>query len=138
MPRGGKRPNSGPEKGTKYAPTLSKEAARDALRQIVLKKMEPLVQRMVVAAMGFGHLYTRDKNGKFNKVESQAQIDKLMAEGEEDRDYWIFTKDPSVPAFTDLMNRAIDKPKEQEQEIKISGTLNIVDRLRAARRRLEP
>jgi hypothetical protein len=23
---------------------------------------------------------------------------------------WIYTKDPSVQAFTDLMNRALDKP----------------------------
>ena len=30
-------------------------------------------------------------------------------------------KDPSVQAFTDLMNRAIDKPKEQELEVKLAG-----------------
>jgi len=29
--------------------------------------------------------------------------------------YWIWTKDPSVQAFTDLMNRALGKPSEQVQ-----------------------
>jgi len=29
--------------------------------------------------------------------------------------YWIFSKDPNVQAFTDLLNRAIDKPSEQVQ-----------------------
>jgi len=29
--------------------------------------------------------------------------------------FWIYTKDPSVQAFTDLMNRALDKPTEQVQ-----------------------
>src|SRR5262249_26930398 len=28
---------------------------------------------------------------------------------------WIYTKDPSVQAFTDLMNRCIDKPSEHIQ-----------------------
>lgn len=108
-------------KGHKTKKTIAKEQAREALRQIVLRKMEPLVQRMIVAAMGIGHLYTRDKAGKFTKVENEAQIDKLLAEGQEDRDYWIFTKDPSVQAFTDLMNRAMDKPAEQVQEVAVTG-----------------
>ena len=66
-------------------------------------------------AVGIGHLYTRDKAGKFNKIESTEEVDKILAEGVKDRDYWIFTKDPSVQAFTDLMNRYIDKPIEPEE-----------------------
>ena len=31
---------------------------------------------------------------------------------------WIYTKDPNVQAFTDLMNRCIDKPSEH---ISITG-----------------
>lgn len=123
MPRGGARPNSGPKKGTKYAPTLSKEAAREAVREVVMRHMDRMLRSQVANAVGIGHLYTRDKAGKFNKIENAAEVDKLLAEGEENRDYWIFTKDPSVQAFTDLMNRALDKPKEQEQDIKIDGEL---------------
>jgi hypothetical protein len=136
-PRGGARPNSGPKKGAIYKKTLDKIAAREAMRAAIAPHMAKMVQRMVVAALGFGHLYTRDKAGKFSKVESQAEIDRLLAEGEEDRDYWIFTKDPSVQAFTDLANRYADKPKEQEMEIRVSGALELVAaRLIEARKRL--
>ena len=31
----------------------------------------------------------------------------------------MWEKDPSVQAFADLLNRALDKPKEQEQEVKL-------------------
>jgi hypothetical protein len=43
--------------------------------------------------------------------------------GDEGSYYWIHTKDPSVQSFTDLMNRALDKPKEQEQEIDLHAEL---------------
>lgn len=125
MPRGGARPNSGPTKGTKYAPTLAKEAAREALRAVVMRHMDDMLRAQIAHAKGIGHLYTRDKGGKFSKIESQEQIDKLLAEGSEGEDYWIFAKDPSVQAFTDLMNRALDKPKEQEQEVNIQGAIEL-------------
>jgi hypothetical protein len=123
--RGGARPNSGPAKGTKYKPTLEKEAAREVFRAEVLKHLKPLLQRQIAHAMGIGHLYTRDKTGKFSKIEDQAQIDRLLTTGEEGSDYWIFSKDPSVQAFTDIMNRALDKPKEQDQEIEHKGGITI-------------
>lgn len=114
--RGGARPNSGPAKGTKYAPTLRKEEAREALRVVVMRHMDDMLRAQIAHAKGIGHLYTRDKNGKFTKIESVAQIDKLLTEGVEDEDYWIFAKDPSVQAFTDLMNRALDKPIEMVEQ----------------------
>ena len=39
----------------------------------------------------------------------------------------------SIQAFTDLMNRALDKPKEQELEVSVRGELDLVQRLAAAR-----
>lgn len=134
MPRGGKRPNSGPKKGTKYAPTISKEQAREAVRQLVLKHMDRMLRSQIAHSIGIGHLYTRDKTGKFNKIENAADVDRLLTEGEEDRDYWIFTKDPSTQAFTDLMNRALDKPKEQEQEFKITGESDLIEKLITGRK----
>jgi hypothetical protein len=133
---GGARPNSGPAKGTKYAPTLAKEAAREAARTVILRHMDKMLRSQVAHAIGIGHLYTRDKHGKFTKIESEAQADKLLTEGTEGEDYFIFMKDPSVQAFTDLMNRALDKPKEQEQEIKVTGELELVTaRLLSGRKR---
>lgn len=128
MPRGGKRPNSGPKKGTKYASTLSKEAARELLRQRVLQDMEPMVAAQVAHAQGLSHFLLRDpKSGKFERLTDVDQIQRALnaAGAEEGRSYYIWTKDPSVQAFTDLLNRALDKPKEQEQDIKHSGGLTL-------------
>ena len=124
-------------KGTKTRKTRDKEAAREAVRVVVTRHMERMLRSQIAHAIGIGHVYTRDKGGKFSRIEDEAHIDRLLTEGEEDRDYWIFAKDPSVQAFTDLMNRALDKPKEQEQEIKVTGELTLVtQRLLAARKRL--
>lgn len=115
----------GRPKGSKGRPTLEKEAAREVFRAEVLKSMKPLLQRQIAHAMGIGHLYTRDAAGKFTKVVNQAQIDRLLTTGTEDKHYWIFSKDPSVQAFTDIMNRALDKPKEQEQEVNVAAKVTI-------------
>lgn len=127
----------GPKKGAKYAPTISKEQAREAVRQIVLKHMDRMVRSQVANATGIGHLFTRDKSGKFTRIEDEARAIDLLENGKEGADFFIFMKDPSVQAFTDLLNRALDKPKEQEQELRITGELEMVaPKLVAARKRL--
>jgi hypothetical protein len=53
------------------------------------------------------------KTGKFERITGDAkQIDKAL---KSNNACWIYTKDPNVQAFTDLMNRAIDKPAEHVQ-----------------------
>ncbi len=66
-------------------------------------------------AAAIGNVYSRDQHGKFTRIENEAVAHKLLTEGTEGKDYWIFMKDPSTAAFTDLINRAFDKPKEQER-----------------------
>jgi hypothetical protein len=111
MPRGGARKGAGRPRGPEPQ-TLSKLMARDLLRDLVTASLKPLVQRQIAHAMGIGHLYTRDKAGKFTKIDDQSKIDALLAEGTEGEHYWLMSKDPSVQAFTDLLNRALDKPSE--------------------------
>ena len=123
MPSGGKRPGAGRPKGIKLPATLDKILAREHVRELVTANLGPMIRAQIAHACGIGHLYTRDKAGKFNKIEDQAQVDALLANGTKDEDYWIFTKDPSVQAFTDLLNRALDKPKEQEQSLDVKGSL---------------
>lgn len=139
MPRGGARPNSGPKKGTKYKPTLDKEAAREALRAIVLREMESLVASQMAAAKGISYLVARDKaSGKFIRLSEEAMTQLLEGDDDEKLEaVEVWQKDPSVQAFTDLMNRALDKPKEQKQEFEVTGELTIIpERLAAARKRL--
>lgn len=130
---GGKRAGAGKPKGTQWPSTLTKEAAREALRQLVIQKMPELVSAQMANAIGIKYLVVRQKGtGKFLRVPAGA-AEKLNPE-EEIIEVW--EKDPSVQAFTDLLNRAIDKPAEQMQEIKVTGEINIVERLQAARKRL--
>ena len=125
MPRGGARRGSGPKKGSKHKATYTKEQAREALRLLVLRDMEELVGAQMAQAKGIRYLVTRDKkSGKFVRVtEAMARA----GAGEERIEVW--EKDPSTQAFTDLMNRAIDKPAEQPQDVALSGTLTIIHEL---------
>lgn len=110
MPRGGKRPGAGRPNGSKEAGTLAKEEARAALRARVIAEMGPLVDAQIANAKGLSFLMVREKTtGKFLRV-GKGAAEKLDPEQEIIE---VWEKDPSVQAFTDLMNRTIDKPVEQ-------------------------
>lgn len=128
MPAGGKRRGAGRPKGQQ---TLDKEAARAFVRARVITALGPLIDAQLANAKGLAYLVTRDKKtGKFIRV-GPAMAGLAGAETIE-----VWEKDPSVAAFTDLMNRAIDKPAEQIQEIKLTGEVTLVARLQFARKRL--
>jgi hypothetical protein len=135
---GGRRPNQhGRPVGSKNAETITKEEHREAHRTVIAKYAQRMIQSQVAAAIGIGHVFTRDKAGKFTRIEDEQHAEKLLTQGTEGQDYWIFMKDPSTAAFSDLMNRAFDRPKEQAQELVVTGELTLVNpRLTAARKRL--
>lgn len=135
MGHGGKRAGAGKPKGSKLPKTIAKEAARELVRQIVGHNLRPMVEAQVANAVGIKYLVTRDKkSGKFIRV-TEAMARTRLASNEEIIEVW--EKDPSTPAFTDLMNRALDKPAEQPQQITLTGALELVPaRLMAARKRL--
>lgn len=138
MPRGGARPNSGPAKGTRYAPTISKEVARAEFRELIREYAPELHMAQFANAKGIKYLVGREKNtGKFVRL-TQAQVDAVLS-GEDDK-YMaleVWEKDPSTPAYTDLMNRWMDKPAEQPQQVHVTVELAAVsDRLLNARKRL--
>jgi hypothetical protein len=122
---GGARPGAGKKKGHKATSTLAKEQARELLRQKVTEQMEPLIASQIANAMGIKYLVTRNKKtGKFIRVtEAMAKLKQPADDDEEIIEVW--EKDPSVQAFTDLMNRALDKPMEQVQQIEVSGGLEL-------------
>jgi hypothetical protein len=119
--RGGARAGAGMPKGTKTKKTLDKEAAREVLRELVKASMGPLVAAQISNATGIHYLVVRDKaSGKFLRVGSGRA--ETLKPDEEIIEIW--EKDPSVQAFTDLMNRTIDKPIDQV-EMAHSGALVI-------------
>jgi hypothetical protein len=126
-PRGGKREGAGRPKGTLNPSTITKEQARDALRQIVLREMDALASAQIAHAKGLKYLVAREtKTGKFTRL-TQEQTEKILAgESSEFAFIEVWEKDPSVQAFTDLMNRALDKPKEQDQDVNANVALRIL------------
>jgi hypothetical protein len=133
MPHGGARPGAGRPKGRKLQKTLDKESAREYVRLRVTQALDPLLDAQIANARGLRYLVVRDKNtGKFLRVtEAMARV-KLKGH-EELVEVW--EKDPNVSAFADLLNRALDKPKEQVQEIKLTGDEEQIRRLHAGRAR---
>ena len=131
MGRGGKRVGAGRKPGPAR---LEKEAAREIVRQAVYAELAPLLAAQIDNAKGLKYLVTRDKKtGKFIRV-TEAMARAKITDAEEIVEVW--EKDPSVPAFTDLLNRALDKPKEQEQDITLKGDDTLIAALLAGRQRL--
>ena len=134
MPKGGRRPGAGTKLGRRWASTMEKALVREETRKFIQQHMPAMLRSQIAHAIGIGHVYTRDKKGKFTRIEDEAKMEQLLTEGEQDRDYWIFAKDPSVHAFSVLLDRTLDQaPKSVD--VKLSGELGVTDRLQAARLR---
>jgi hypothetical protein len=101
----------------------------------VFESLIPLVEAQTASALGRSFLVVRDlKTGKVIRVSPDAA--KMRLEKCEEA-IVVWEKDPSTSAFTDLMNRAIDKPKEQEQDVRLTTDWDkLAARLVAARKRL--
>lgn len=131
MKGGRPRGSIGVPRSTK-AQLVSKEMAREALRRLVLRDMRELVEAQISNAKGLKYLVTRDKgSGKFIKV-GPAMASQVGAETIE-----VWEKEPSTPSFTDLMNRALDKPKEQPMEVDMYVSADIPARLAKGRQRAQ-
>ena len=127
---GGARKGAGAKKGKPWPSTLNKIAAREALRVYVMQHMERMTKAQIEQACGLSYLVTRDTaSGKFIRVGES------MARRSNEETIEVWEKDPSTAAFTDLMNRALDKPKEQEKEIRLTGDEGRIALLLAGRQR---
>jgi hypothetical protein len=143
MGRGGARPGAGRKKTEKrldkeraaaerQQARWTKDAAREHVMQRVCAELDPLLDAQLAHAKGLKYLVTRDKKtGKFIRVGP------AMAGAVNEETVEVWEKDPSTPAFTDLLNRALDKPKEQEQELHLTGDVTLLDKIARARARLQ-
>jgi len=117
----------GRPRGSKSPQTLDKLMAREFTRQRVTEALEGLLEAQIAHAKGLKYLVVRNaKTGKFERV-TKERMDALLESGDEQEleRLEVWDKDPSVQAFTDLLNRALDKPAEQEQSHKHSGKIEI-------------
>lgn len=106
-----------------------KERQRQRLRELFFQHQDAMVEAQIASARGIRYLVARErKSGKFVEVtEEQA---KAILSGKNDtlEMLEVWEKQPSVQAFADLANRALDKPAEHV-EANISG--NVVYRWKA-------
>ena len=78
MPRpkkGEKTPGSGIKKGYKYANTLARERAKQAVERAIYERCVPLTLAQMDEAMGIDYLVIRRPDGSFVRATDQAQID---------------------------------------------------------------
>jgi hypothetical protein len=106
---GGKRAGAGSKLGRKWLATMEKSLVREETRKFIQQHMPAMLRSQIAHAIGIHHVFSRDKSGKFSRIEDQEHIDRLLTEGEEGKDYWIFAKDPSVQAFSVLLDRTLDQ-----------------------------
>lgn len=107
------RKTGGKRKGFKAVKTIEKELERERLRQMVCAELEPMTKAQIAHAKGVSYMVLRHSDGTFARATDEKQIDAACAVGA--TAFQIFTQAPNVQAFTDLMNRALDKPAEQVQ-----------------------
>lgn len=84
-----------------------------------------MVEAQVANAMGIKYLVAREKkSGKFIEV-TEAQVKGILSGKDDTLEMLeVWEKQPSVQAFTDLMNRTLDKPAEQVQaEVRQTGEM---------------
>jgi CMP-2-keto-3-deoxyoctulosonic acid synthetase len=114
MPKAKGSPKTGGRRaGTPNHATIDKVLKREELRRIICAHLEEMTDAQVANAKGIKYLVTRHKNsGKFIRV-TEAMAKVKLGDDEEIIEVW--EKDPSVQAYTDLLNRALDKPAEQVQ-----------------------
>lgn len=125
MPRGGKRAGSGRPKGSKEAHTLAKDIAREAFRKRITDALEPLADSLLSRAKGVRYFVTRNKKtGKYELVTDPEHVVAAL-NGEDDYTGEFYTDKPDTAAIKEALDRALDKSKEQEQEVHHSGGLVI-------------
>jgi hypothetical protein len=141
MPAGrpkGYAKTGGMRKGYKAPATLEKDAAREAVRVRIMQRIFPLVDAQINNAIGIQHFMVRDKvTGQWERLRNVKQIEKALNDprAREGSTYWIYTKDPNSQAAREMLDRAIDKPKEQLQEIAVSGGQELIAKLLEGRQR---
>lgn len=128
----------GPQKGAVYQKTRDKAEAREAARRIIDVHMDDMLASQIKHAKGLSYLVARHKSsGKFEKLTADEAEKLLNGEDSNRLVIEVWEKDPSVQAFTDLMNRHLDKPVEPvELTGRDGGAIQTETILKRARERL--
>lgn len=122
--KGQRTPGSGKPKGYQAPKTIEKELERELLRQQVIANRARMTAAQIENACGVSYMVLRRPDGSYTLATDKKQLEAAVAAGAES--FEIFTRVPNTAAYADLMNRALDKPAEQELKIQHDGRLEIV------------
>lgn len=136
MPRPKGLPKTGGKpKGYKAPSTLAKEAAREHLRIRLTGEIDTFVDALVSRAIGVRYFVTRNKKtGKYELVTNPKQVIAAL-NGEDENIGEFYTDKPDIAAIKEALDRMVDKAKEQEQEVKLTGDAELIESLIAGRQR---
>jgi hypothetical protein len=126
--------------GTKSQKTKDREKEQEAMNQMVMRKVRPLIRAGLSRALGQQFVYRideeKDKDGKVTKrehvlvtspeeiAEALDQMEGMGRGGDNDEYYYITTKEPDVKAIDMLLNRPFGKPKEST-EVEVHHTFSL-------------
>jgi len=102
----------------------TKATMREVYRAYWMPKMMPLLQAQEARALGLVHFMLRDpESGEWRRLTDPDDIAAAMNDprSEQGSTYRTHTKDPDGKDITDVLNRCLDKPKEQEQDVAIDA-----------------
>lgn len=122
-PKWGGRP-----KGRKNEKTLDLLWERELQRRQILAERGALTQAQMDHAKGVYYMLIRRPDGTYSRATDEKQINAAIAIGGEALK--VFTQAPNPQAYATLMAYALDKPKEQAQELTIKADVNVTDILR--------
>jgi hypothetical protein len=100
----------------------------------VCAQLDPLIDAQIAKALGLKFLVYRDRRtGKFVRVTPS-----MLEAGVGDQELIeVWEEPPSTAAFSDLMNRALDKPSESVH-VDVAQTSQLAVFIAEARQRLQP
>jgi hypothetical protein len=97
----------------------------ERLRELVFEHQDEMTKAQIEAAQGVKYLVARNKKGgKFTHLTEEMAQAILSGEDKENEIVEEWEKIPSTPAYAELMNRALGKPRESV-EVAHSGGLEI-------------
>ena len=126
----GDKPGPGRPKGSPDPHTREKQAQQALYAQAVFAAQGAIQRAQIQAAIGLVHVFLRDSEGKWMRCVDDAQIEAALNSGDPNC-YMLSTKDPNVAAAKDLLDRALDKPKDQALDINLGFSDELLKRLDA-------
>ena len=110
------RRGAGRPKGSKDPHARAKEQDREHARLRISAELDPIIDAAIARAKGLRHLQIRNKKtGKFERVTDPERITTILSgkAGAEYEIWEIWTRDPDIAAIRELLDRCIEKPREQ-------------------------